>query len=61
MQLNSENYFSQEMSEKYMSVSQFKAFESCPAIMYGKSNRNSNGEYLNYGESGEVIKTGEIS
>jgi hypothetical protein len=32
MQLNSENYFSQEMSEKYMSVSQFKAFESCPAM-----------------------------
>ena len=31
----------------------------CNAIMYGKSNRNSNGEYLNYGESGEVIKTGD--
>jgi len=27
--------------------------------MYGKSNRNSNGEYLNFGKSGEVIKQGD--
>ena len=31
----------------------------CNAIMYGKSNRNSNGEYLNFGKSGEVIKQGD--
>ena len=31
----------------------------CNAIMYGKSNRNSNGEYLNIGKSGDVIKTGD--
>jgi len=31
----------------------------CNAIMYGKSNRNSNGEYLNFGKSGEVIKMGD--
>jgi hypothetical protein len=29
------------------------------AIMYGKSNRNSNGEYMNFGKSGEVIKMGD--
>lgn len=29
--LNSENYFSPEMQMKYMGVSQFKAFEKCPA------------------------------
>lgn len=27
-------------------------------IMYGRSNRNSNGEYLNFGKSGNVIKMG---
>lgn len=27
-------------------------------IMYGRSNRNNNGEYLNYGKSGNVIKMG---
>ncbi len=31
----------------------------CNAIMYGKSNRNSGGEYLNFGKSGEVIKMGD--
>lgn len=31
----------------------------CNAIMYGKSNRNSNGEYMNFGKSGEVIKQGD--
>jgi len=28
------------------------------AIMYGRSNRNANGEYLNIGKSGEVIRMG---
>ena len=28
------------------------------ALMFGRSNRNANGEYLNYGKSGEAIKTG---
>ena len=28
------------------------------ALVYGRSNRNENGEYLNIGESGEVIKIG---
>jgi hypothetical protein len=32
MRLTSENYFSREMSEKYMGVSQFKSFEECPAM-----------------------------
>ena len=27
-------------------------------IMYGRSNRNRNGEYLNFGKSGNVIKQG---
>lgn len=27
-------------------------------IAYGRSNRNLNGEYLNYGKSGEVIRMG---
>lgn len=31
MQLNSENYFSIEMDQKYMSVSQYKNFEKCNA------------------------------
>lgn len=38
MQLNSDNYFSREMSEKYMSVSQFKAFENCPAMAMAEIN-----------------------
>lgn len=29
------------------------------AVMYGRSNRNSNGEYMNFGKSGEVIKQGD--
>lgn len=29
------------------------------AIMYGRSNRNANGEYLNFGKSGEVLKMGD--
>lgn len=28
------------------------------AMAFGRSNRNANGEYLNYGKSGSVIKTG---
>lgn len=31
------------------------------ALMYGRSNRNANGEYLNFGKSGEVIKMGDGS
>lgn len=31
MILTNENYFSNEMQKKYMGVSQFKAFEKCPA------------------------------
>lgn len=36
---------------------QFSEYKS-NALMYGRSNRNSNGEYLNVGKSGNVIKTG---
>lgn len=28
------------------------------ALMFGRSNRNANGEYMNFGASGEAIKTG---
>ena len=28
------------------------------ALMFGRSNRNSNGEYMNFGKSGNAIKTG---
>ena len=28
------------------------------ALVFGRSNRNSNGEYMNFGKSGNVIKTG---
>lgn len=28
------------------------------ALVFGRSNRNANGEYMNYGKSGSVIKTG---
>ena len=28
------------------------------ALMFGRSNRTSNGEYLNFGDSGNPIKTG---
>lgn len=28
------------------------------AMMFGRSNRNANGEYTNIGKSGSVIKTG---
>lgn len=28
------------------------------AIAFGRSNRNANGEYMNFGKSGNVIKTG---
>ena len=30
-------------------------------IMYGRSNRNSNGEYMNFGKSGNVIKMGSVT
>lgn len=41
MILNNENYFSHEMSMKYMGVSQFKQFEKCPAGAIAEIN----GEY----------------
>ena len=28
------------------------------ALAFGRSNRNANGEYMNFGKSGNVIKTG---
>lgn len=42
MLLTSENYFSREADTQYMSVSQFKAFEECPA----KAMAELNGEYI---------------
>ena len=33
--------------------------EKNSALMFGKSNRNNNGEYLNIGKSGEVIRMGD--
>lgn len=42
MLLTSENYFSREADTQYMSVSQFKAFEECPA----KTMAELNGEYI---------------
>lgn len=41
MNLTNDNYFSQEMSVKFMGVSQFKAFEKCPAAALAEIN----GEY----------------
>lgn len=38
--LNNENYFSVENNLKYMSVSQFKAFENCPASAYAEVTGN---------------------
>ena len=35
------------------------AEQKANVIMYGKSNRNKNGEYLNFGKSGNVIKMGD--
>lgn len=35
------------------------ADEKNNALMYGRSNRNSNGSYLNIGQSGNVIKQGD--
>ena len=34
--LTNENYFSKENQMKYMGVSQFKAFEKCPAAAYAE-------------------------
>ena len=34
--LTNENYFSKENQLKYMGVSQFKAFEKCPAAAYAE-------------------------
>lgn len=42
IQLTNDNYFSQEMSKKYMSVSQFKNFMSCEAMALASVN----GEYV---------------
>lgn len=39
-------------------VEQTFADEKNNLIMYGRSNRNANGEYLNFGKSGNVIKMG---
>lgn len=39
-------------------VEQTFADEKNNLIMYGRSNRNSNGEYMNFGKSGNVIKMG---
>lgn len=38
--LNNENYFSVENNLRYMSVSQFKAFENCPATAYAEVTGN---------------------
>lgn len=38
--LNNENYFSLENNMKYMGVSQFKAFEKCPASAYAEVTGN---------------------
>lgn len=38
--LNNENYFSVENNLKYMSVSQFKVFENCPASAYAEVTGN---------------------
>ena len=38
MMLTNENYFSKDMTEKYMSVSQFKAFETCQAMALAEIN-----------------------
>ena len=35
--LTNENYFSKENQMKYMGVSQFKAFEKCPAAAYAEN------------------------
>ena len=40
MILTNENYFSPEMQKKYMSVSQYKAFEDCPACAIAEINGN---------------------
>ena len=37
MNLNKDNYFSQEANKAYMSVSQFKAFEKCVKIIVNTS------------------------
>lgn len=41
MKLTKDNYFSQEMSMKFMGVSQYKAFEKCSAAALAEIN----GEY----------------
>ena len=43
--------------EDWLLEEQFNEYKN-NAIAFGRSNRNSNGEYKNYGKSGEVIKTG---
>lgn len=40
MILTNENYFSPEMQKKYMGVSQYKAFEDCPACAIAEINGN---------------------
>jgi hypothetical protein len=41
----------------YQMEEQFNEYKN-NAMMFGRSNRNSNGEYLNIGKSGNAIKTG---
>ena len=41
----------------YQVEEQFSDYKN-KALMFGRSNRTSNGEYLNYGDSGNPIKTG---
>lgn len=39
LQLNDENYYSQEADMQYMSVSQYKAFRKCEAAALAKLKR----------------------
>ena len=41
----------------YQVEEQFSDYKNT-ALMFGRSNRTSNGEYLNFGDSGSPIKTG---
>ena len=41
----------------YQVEEQFSDYKN-KALMFGRSNRTSNGEYLNFGDSGSPIKTG---
>lgn len=41
----------------YQVETQFSEYKN-NALMFGRSNRTANGEYLDYGQSGEVIRMG---